>query len=279
MNTNNPSLYFGIRGRSTSVPRYLPERPHPPPPTYSIAVAQLPPPQQQTAGVLEFVKQQIEINKTLANLMLKKEQHMVEQNSLMKQMINDKAEYYGKSGKQSQLGLHQHYVKLHKNEKTRESIKLIGKLQFNQFVIFVKSVSRSTALFKSLAERGFPAIEIHHEIPKEKRLARYKEFQEFETHILVATNLFGLGIDIERANIVLNYDMPEDTDTYLHRVARAGRLGTKGLAITYVANESDAAILNEIQSRFAVKITEMPDEIDADTQVTFIDIESRFTGP
>ncbi|CAF5074989.1 unnamed protein product, partial [Rotaria magnacalcarata] len=49
------------------------------------------------------------------------------------------------------------------------------------------------------------------------------------THILVATNLFGLGIDIERANIVLNYDMPEDTDTYLHRVARAGRLGTKGL--------------------------------------------------
>ncbi|CAF4130611.1 unnamed protein product [Rotaria magnacalcarata] len=68
-----------------------------------LAVAQLPPPQQQTAGVLEFVKQQIEINKTLANLMLKKEQHMVEQNSLMKQMINDKAEYYGKSGKQSQL--------------------------------------------------------------------------------------------------------------------------------------------------------------------------------
>ncbi|CAF1576546.1 unnamed protein product, partial [Rotaria magnacalcarata] len=87
------------------------------------------------------------------------------------------------------------------------------------------------------------------------------------THILVATNLFGLGIDIERANIVLNYDMPEDTDTYLHRVARAGRLGTKGLAITYVANESDAAILNEIQSRFAVQITEMPEEINADTYI------------
>jgi ATP-dependent RNA helicase UAP56/SUB2 len=45
--------------------------------------------------------------------------------------------------------------------------------------------------------------------------------------ILVATNLFGRGMDIERVNIVFNYDMPEDTDTYLHRVARAGRFGTK----------------------------------------------------
>lgn len=45
--------------------------------------------------------------------------------------------------------------------------------------------------------------------------------------ILVATNLFGRGMDIERVNIVFNYDMPEDSDTYLHRVARAGRFGTK----------------------------------------------------
>ncbi|CAF4751712.1 unnamed protein product, partial [Rotaria magnacalcarata] len=60
-------------------------------------------------------------------------------------------------------------------------------------------------------------------------------------------------MDIERVNIVFNYDMPEDSDTYLHRVARAGRFGTKGLAITYVADESDAGILNEVQSRFEVQ--------------------------
>ena len=51
-------------------------------------------------------------------------------------------------------------------------------------------------------------------------LARYKEFKEFQTRILVATNLFGRGMDIERVNIVFNYDMPEDTDTYLHRVCQ-----------------------------------------------------------
>merc|ERR1711992_211089 len=50
---------------------------------------------------------------------------------------------------------------------------------------------------------------------------------DFQKRILVATNLFGRGMDIERVNIVFNYDMPEDTDTYLHRVARAGRLVPK----------------------------------------------------
>lgn len=80
--------------------------------------------------------------------------------------------------------------------------------------------------------------------------------------ILVATNLFGRGMDIERVNIVFNYDMPEDSDTYLHRVARAGRFGTKGLAITLVSEEGDAKILNEVQDRFDVNITELPDEID-----------------
>ena len=50
------------------------------------------------------------------------------------------------------------------------------------------------------------------------RLARYKEFKEFKKDILVATNLFRHGMDIERVDIVFNYDMPENTYTYLHRV-------------------------------------------------------------
>ncbi|CAF4117151.1 unnamed protein product, partial [Rotaria sp. Silwood2] len=164
-------------------------------------------------------------------------------------------------------GLRQHYVKLRENEKNRKLIDLLDKLEFNQVVIFVKSVQRCTALCKLLTEQNFPAVEIHRGMPQEERLARYKEFKEFQTRILVATNLFGRGMDIERVNIVFNYDMPEDSDTYLHRVARAGRFGTKGLAITYVADESDATILNEVQSRFEVQITEMPDEIDVATYI------------
>lgn len=52
------------------------------------------------------------------------------------------------------------------------------------------------------------------------RLSRYQQFKDFQRRILVATNLFGRGMDIERVNIVFNYDMPEDSDTYLHRVSK-----------------------------------------------------------
>ena len=56
---------------------------------------------------------------------------------------------------------------------------------------------------------------------------------------MVATDIFGRGIDIERVNIVINYDMPDSSDTYLHRVGRAGRFGTKGLAISFVSSSEE----------------------------------------
>ncbi len=93
-------------------------------------------------------------------------------------------------------------------------------------------------------------------------MERYRQFKDFEKRILVATDLFGRGMDIERVNIVINYDMPEGSDSYLHRVARAGRFGTKGLAISFVATDDDAKTLNDVQTRFEVEITELPDAID-----------------
>ncbi|MEQ2158654.1 hypothetical protein GOODEAATRI_014675, partial [Goodea atripinnis] len=86
-------------------------------------------------------------------------------------------------------------------------------------VIFVKSVNRCVALSQLLVEQNFPAIAIHRGMTQEERLSRYQQFKDFQRRILVATNLFGRGMDIERVNIVFNYDMPEDSDTYLHRVS------------------------------------------------------------
>ena len=87
---------------------------------------------------------------------------------------------------------------------------------------------------------------------------------------MVATNIFGRGIDIERVNVVFNYDMPSEADTYLHRVGRAGRFGTKGLAISFVASTEDGQVLNDVQARFVVEIPELPDEIDASTYSTLL---------
>ena len=101
---------------------------------------------------------------------------------------------------------------------------------------------RCVALNDLLCEQNFPSIAIHRGMSQDERLAHYKQFKDFQKRILVATNLFGRGMDIERVNIVFNYDMPEDTNTYLHRVARAGRFGTKGLAITFVSSDDDAGL-------------------------------------
>ena len=95
------------------------------------------------------------------------------------------------------------------------------------------------------------------------RIKIYEGFKQFKHRILVATEIFGRGIDIEKINIVFNYDMPTESDSYLHRVGRAGRFGTKGLAITFVETEDDKKVLDEIQKRFEVKIAELPTTIEA----------------
>ncbi len=59
--------------------------------------------------------------------------------------------------------------------------------------------------------------------------------------------------------------MPDSEDTYLHRVGRAGRFGTKGLGITFVSSKEDTEILNKVQERFEVNISEMPEKIDVST--------------
>uniref|UniRef100_A0AC35TSC6 RNA helicase n=1 Tax=Rhabditophanes sp. KR3021 TaxID=114890 RepID=A0AC35TSC6_9BILA len=159
-------------------------------------------------------------------------------------------------------GLQQHYIKLREVEKNRKLLELLDSLEFNQVVIFAKTVQRCVALNTLLSDQNFPSICIHRQMTQPDRLERYKQFKDFQKRILVATNLFGRGMDIERVNIVFNYDMPENSDTYLHRVARAGRFGTKGLAITFVADEADAKILNDVQDRFDVNISELPREIE-----------------
>lgn len=63
---------------------------------------------------------------------------------------------------------------------------------------------------------------------------------------MVTTDVLGRGIDVERVNIVFNYDMPTDSDQYLHRVGRAGRFGTKGLAISFLSTEDDEKVMKDI---------------------------------
>merc|ERR1712194_543543 len=186
-----------------------------------------------------------------------------ETRALCKKFMQDPHEI--RVDEESKLTLHgllQYYVKLPEKEKNRKLNDLLDALEFNQVVIFVKSVQRAIALDKLLVECNFPSIAIHSGLSQEDRIARYKQFKEFQKRIMVSTDLFGRGIDIERVNIVINYDMPDDSDSYLHRVGRAGRFGTKGLAVAFVTSDEDEAVLKVVQDRFEVNIDAMPAQID-----------------
>jgi ATP-dependent RNA helicase UAP56/SUB2 len=186
-----------------------------------------------------------------------------------KKFMHNPLEIYINDGAKLTLhGLQQYYIQLQENEKNRKLVDLLDALEFNQLVIFVRSVNRAAELNKLLADCNFPSICIHSVMKQEERIERYKKFKEFQSRIMVATNIFGRGIDIERVNVVINYDMPENADTYLHRVGRAGRFGTKGLAISFVASDADKEVLKEVQSRFVVNIPQLPDEIDATTYMS-----------
>merc|ERR1711964_233132 len=108
-----------------------------------------------------------------------------------------------------------------------------------------------------LTECNFPSIAIHSALPQDERIERYTAFKKFQKRIMVATDLFGRGIDIERVSSVM----------YLHRVGRAGRFGTKGLAITFIAGGEDTTVLNQVQTRFEVDIADLPDQIDVTSYI------------
>jgi len=191
-----------------------------------------------------------------------------EMRTVCKKFMQDPMEIYVDDSKLTLHGLQQHYVKLAENEKNRKLNELLDALEFNQVVIFVKSVQRAIQLDKLLQECNFPSVAIHASMKQEDRIKLYQSFKDFKHRILVSTDIWGRGIDIERVNIVVNYDMPDVSDTYLHRVGRAGRFGTKGLAITFASTEEDAKILEDVQSRFEVSITPLPESIDVTSYMT-----------
>ena len=90
-----------------------------------------------------------------------------------------------------------------------------------------------------------------------------RQFKAREYVILVSTQLLGRGVDVEHVNVVINYDFPTKVDEYMHRVGRAGRFGTKGLAISFVSDSEEVKMMEEVQMRFAIDIPKLPESIDS----------------
>lgn len=138
---------------------------------------------------------------------------------------------------------------------------LYCKFSIAQSIIYVGSIAKAEWLAKSLTERNYTVGLIHSNLDTTKRLEVMKLFRAAKTRVLISTDLTSRGIDVQQVGIVINYDLPYDPETYLHRIGRSGRFNKKGVAISLVGSKKDRFTLKDIESFYRIRINEMP-EID-----------------
>ena len=158
-------------------------------------------------------------------------------------------------------GLQQFYLQISEKDKLRHVFKLLTTIEFKQAMVFVNTINRCNALFDLFLKLNLSAVKIHSGMTQNQRLTAYETFKAFQKRILVATKMFDRGIDFERVNLVINYDMPDNSDTYLHAVGRAGRFGTKGVAISFISNQEAELVRKQVQIRFNITLEELPEKV------------------
>ena len=159
--------------------------------------------------------------------------------------------------------LQQFYVKLKEEEKNKKLFDILDSVQFNQVIIFVNNIARCETLSDILEKNKFPAVAIHADLPQEERIKKFDRFKDFKTRIMVATELYGRGVDFLKVNFVINYDMSTDAEAYVHRVGRAGRFGSKGITITFLASEDDQKVFDDLLKKYPnIKADALPEVID-----------------
>jgi ATP-dependent RNA helicase DeaD len=101
-------------------------------------------------------------------------------------------------------------------------------------IVFCRTKKGVDELTASLQARGFMANGLHGDLTQAQRDRVMKKFRENQLEILVATDVAARGLDIEHVTHVINYDIPQDPESYVHRIGRTGRAGRKGVAITFI---------------------------------------------
>ncbi|WP_442599669.1 DEAD/DEAH box helicase [Neobacillus sp. D3-1R] len=111
-------------------------------------------------------------------------------------------------------------------------------------VIFCRTKRRVSKLYEALKDNGFNCDELHGDLSQAKREQVMKRFRKAEIQFLIATDVAARGLDVEGVTHVFNYDIPEDTESYIHRIGRTGRAGGQGIAITLYSPKDRDALLN-----------------------------------
>lgn len=120
-------------------------------------------------------------------------------------------------------------------------------------VIFCRTKRRVSKLYEVLKSHKFLCDELHGDLSQAKREQVMKRFRDGDIQLLIATDVAARGLDVEGVTHVFNYDIPQDAESFIHRIGRTGRAGTKGLAITFYSTD-DRQTLDMIEKELKIKI-------------------------
>ena len=155
-------------------------------------------------------------------------------------------------------GIAQYYINLENDVQKYETLKdLFSSLSISQAIIYCNSTRRVDDLQEAMQEDSFPVKKIHGKMSSEERKTTYAEFKAGGCRVLITSDLFARGIDVQQVSIVINFDIPRSEHTYLHRIGRSGRWGRKGVAINF-QTKHDATRLKKFEEYYDTKIGEMP---------------------
>ena len=158
-------------------------------------------------------------------------------------------------------GIKQFYIDLKQyNWKFDVLYDIYETINITQSIIYVNSKTVLHNLYDRLSRDEFPVSYIHGDMITKEREENLDNFKNGKTRILLSTDLLSRGIDIQQLSLVINFDLPKNKETYIHRIGRSGRYGRKGTAINFVTSE-DIAYMKEIETFYNTQIMEMPQNL------------------
>jgi translation initiation factor 4A len=158
-------------------------------------------------------------------------------------------------------GIQQFFIALESEQDKYDTLcELYKTISIGQSMIYCSSKKKVSWLSEKMSEAGYPVSSIHGDITQSERDQIMRDFRTGKTRVLITTDLLARGIDIQQVSLVINYDLPRDKESYLHRIGRTGRYGRKGWAINFIM-QSDTRNLQDIENYYGTQIEEMPQNI------------------
>lgn len=154
-------------------------------------------------------------------------------------------------------GIQQYYVKLDDKQKLSVIKDLYNNLVLGTSIIFCNNIKSVDWLTQQLIFDDFPVISIHGGMSQYERDEKLKLFRNGQARIIVSTDVLSRGINAQQLSLVINFDLPFEPETYIHRIGRCGRFGRKGLAINLIG-PNDETKLNFIKTHYKTIINELP---------------------